>query len=370
MNGYVRRVKRPDHLKPPRLVRLDIELTERCNNNCIHCCINLPEDDASAKSREMNTEQVRDVLMQAADLGCLEVRFTGGEPLLRPDFEDLYIFARRLGMKVLLFTNGCLIEPELVKTLYLTPPLMPIEITVYGMHAESYEAVTRAPGSFDQFRRGVALLLEHRIPFIVKGVVLPPNRHEMDEFESWAESIPWMADIPSYVTTLHLRNRRDDEDKNRLIRSLRLTPQEVVKVMRRRGEKMRLEITEFKSKFMGPAGNRLFSCGLGRGACVDAYGFAQPCMGIRTPELTHYIVRPERNSPGENTGSSPLLYALDRFSGYHEIITTNALYLRRCGVCPLRGLCEQCPAKSWTEHGTLDTPVEYFCEVAREMNSM
>ena len=34
------------------------------------------------------------------------MRFTGGEPLLRPDFEELYLHARRLGMKVLLFTNA------------------------------------------------------------------------------------------------------------------------------------------------------------------------------------------------------------------------------------------------------------------------
>ncbi len=39
-------------------------------------------------------------------------------------------------------------------------------------------------------------------------------------------------------------------------------------------------------------------------------------------------------------------------------------YLRRCGCCFLKGLCEQCPAKSWMEHGTLDTPVEYLCQVA------
>ena len=43
---------------------------------------------------------------------------------------------------------------------------------------------------------------------------------------------------------------------------------------------------------------------------------------------------------------------------------TNPDYLRRCAVCFLKGLCEQCPAKSWTEHGTLDTPVEYLCSVA------
>jgi hypothetical protein len=42
----------------------------------------------------------------------------------------------------------------------------------------------------------------------------------------------------------------------------------------------------------------------------------------------------------------------------------NPDYLARCARCFLKGLCEQCPAKSWMEHGTMDTPVEYICRVA------
>jgi molybdenum cofactor biosynthesis enzyme MoaA len=67
----------------PLLGQLDIELTERCNNNCIHCCINLPMDDVAARQREMTTDEVKSVLTEATALGCLSVRFTGGEPLLR-----------------------------------------------------------------------------------------------------------------------------------------------------------------------------------------------------------------------------------------------------------------------------------------------
>jgi len=47
-----------------------------------------------------------------------------------------------------------------------------------------------------------------------------------------------------------------------------------------------------------------------------------------------------------------------------EMRASNPAYLSRCGRCFLKGLCEQCPAKSWAEHGTLDTPVEYLCDVA------
>jgi sulfatase maturation enzyme AslB (radical SAM superfamily) len=151
-SGYVRTVRSFPEGLAFRLPELDIELTERCNNNCIHCNINLPEGDAQARKREMTTGQVKDILGQAAALGCLRVRFTGGEPLLRPDFEEIYLSARGLGMKVLLFTNGRLITPRLADLFARIPPLATIEITVYGMRAESYEAVTRAPGSFKEFR--------------------------------------------------------------------------------------------------------------------------------------------------------------------------------------------------------------------------
>lgn len=67
----------------PLLTSLDMQLTERCNNNCIHCSINLPRDDAQARDKELSTQEIKDILSEAASLGCLSVRFTGGEPLLR-----------------------------------------------------------------------------------------------------------------------------------------------------------------------------------------------------------------------------------------------------------------------------------------------
>jgi radical SAM protein with 4Fe4S-binding SPASM domain len=356
MSDYVRHIKQSEKNAASRLGHLDIELTERCNNDCIHCCINLPAGDNEARAREMTADQIRDILRQAAALGCMLVRFTGGEPLMRPDFEDLYLNARRLGMKVLLFTNACLITRQLVDLFARIPPLEPVEITAYGMCRESYEAVTRAPGSFALFRAGVNLLLERSVPFIVKSALLPPNRHEQEAFEAWAKTIPWMTRPPGYSMLFDLRNRRDDPDKNRLIKSLRLPPQEALAVLSRDERAYRKDMAAFAAKFMGPAGDKLFACGAGHGMSIDAYGRAQPCMGIRSPELTCDVA-----GPGSHMS---LREALDSFAHLSNVHATNPDYLRRCAVCILKGLCEQCPAKSWAEHGNLDTPVEYLCKMA------
>ena len=375
-------VRRPLDRKPltkkagPRFEQLDLELTERCNNDCIHCCINRKANDAQAQAREMTTEQIEGFLRQAADLGCLQVRVTGGEPLLRKDFQELYIYARRLGLKVLLFTNACLVTPELADLFVRIPPLAEIEITVYGMHRESYEAVTRSPGSFARFQRGINLLLERKVPLAVKWVILPQNKNEVAEFEAWAGTIPRMTGrLPSYVVSLDLRNRRDDEERNACIQSLRLTPSDSLEILTRDVVKYKRSMEEFAARFMGTSGDKLFSCGAGCSLCIDAYGCAQPCMGIRAPEWTVNLVSEfasmqegksvsDTSVSGLNRKSAGLEGTLSRFSGICDLCSTNPEYLRRCARCFLKGLCEQCPAKSWTEHGTLDTPVEYLCETA------
>ncbi|MBM3331642.1 radical SAM protein [candidate division WOR-3 bacterium] len=343
----------PWRKRGPLLGHLDIELTERCNNDCIHCCINLPANDRLAREREMTTDEVKSVLTEAADLGCLSVRFTGGEPLLRDDFEDLYLFARRQGMKVLLFTNARLVTPQLADLFARVPPGELAEVTVYGMKPESYEAVSRSSGSYTEFRRGIDLLLECRVPFVVKGVLLPPNRREMDEFETWAATITAMDKPPGYSMFFDLRGRRDSEVKNRQIAGLRLSPEEGVDILSRNRAARHEEMRQFCSKFMGPAGERLFACGAGRGACIDAYGRAQMCLMLRHPDTTYDL----------KAGS--LRDALTNFfPRLRERRATNPDYLARCARCFLKGLCEQCPAKSWAEQGTLDTPVEYLCDVA------
>ncbi len=345
---------------PQVLRNFDIELTERCDNACIHCYINLPEEDEKARAAEMDTAFVKDILQQAAALGTLDVRFTGGEPLLREDFAELYLFARRLGMRVTLFTNARRITPELAQLMGRVIPGKLVEVTVYGMHSESYDAVAARRGAFAEFRRGIDLLLEYKIPFVVKQAFLPPNRHEIEEFEAWAATLPGMHQKPGYSMNFDLRARRDHPAKNRFIRSLRLSPEETVAMLNRHPG-YRAEMRQFCAKFMGPPGDRLFSCGAGKGLTVDAYGRAQMCLQLRHPEVVYDL-----RSAGETIqGESPLRYVLTRvFPEWRERRAANPEYLRRCARCFLKGLCDQCPAKSWQEHGTLDTPVEYLCRVA------
>lgn len=338
----------------PRLSRLDIELTERCNNNCLHCYINLPIDDLEAERKELSTDEIKKILTEAESVGCMQARFTGGEPLLRNDFSELYVFARKHGFKVYIFTNATLLTPSLADLFSRIPPGERIEVTVYGMKKESYETVSRTSGSFEAAWRGINLLLEKKIPFVIKGALLPSNKDEIEEFEKMALNIPWMDKPPSYSMFFDLRGRRDNADKNQVIKGLRISGEEGLKVLTRGKYRYIKEMKEFCAKFMGPQGSKLFSCGAAIAVgCIDAYGMFQPCMKLRHHDCIYDLRK----------GS--LKDAVANFSPrIRKMKAENPEYLSKCARCFLKGLCEQCPAASWMEHGALDTPVEYLCAVA------
>lgn len=92
----------PDPVVPPPLWLL-AELTYRCPLHCPFCYN--PVDHAHGRS-ELNTEQWLDVLRQARALGAVQLGFSGGEPLLRDDLEQLVGAARELGFYTNLLTSG------------------------------------------------------------------------------------------------------------------------------------------------------------------------------------------------------------------------------------------------------------------------
>jgi len=339
--------------RAPLLADLDIELTERCDNNCIHCWINRPAADEAARKRELSTAALEAILREAAGLGALSVRFTGGEPLVREDFAELYASARRLGLRVILATNARRMTPELADLLARIPPRAPIEVTVYGMTQASYEAVSRVAGSFAEFQRGLRLLLARGIPLSVRWVHLPQNQVDREAFETWAATIPGMGRGRAGVVFLDLRARRDDPARNRQIANLRVGPRESVEVLRWGGEEHSRDAFEVCSRFTGPRGDRLFTCGAGRRVCLDAYGMLQPCLALRHPQTVYDL------KAGSLEEALRVFFPRLRCAR-----AVNPDYLARCARCSLHGFCDQCPAKSWTEHGTLDTPVQYLCEVA------
>ena len=120
---------------------IDFELTERCNNNCIHCYINRSSQNFLIKNKELRFKQIISILDDLHSNGIKKIRFTGGEPLLRDDFFDIYLYAYNLGFKIYVSTNATLFTAKHLELLRNQPPQL-ISTTIYGWDKYSYEKVT------------------------------------------------------------------------------------------------------------------------------------------------------------------------------------------------------------------------------------
>jgi radical SAM protein with 4Fe4S-binding SPASM domain len=357
---YVRRRRLPDlelwtRLKDKRAaMSFDLELTARCNLNCRHCYINLPAGDHAARSRELGAAEIDRIAAEAVSLGAVWCLVTGGEPLLRPDFCEVYERLRRRGLLVSLYTNATLVGDEHVKFLKRRPP-RDIEVTVYGVTRETYERVTRVPGSFDAFEKGLDRLLRSGLPVRLKAMALRSNRNELERIAAFCRART--KDYFRFDPFLHFRFDRDPA-RNMDIEAERLSPEEIAAL--EKGDAARFEALErHRADFVssGPpdeACRHLFRCGAGkRNFVVGHDGRLKICLSLLHPDFLYDL----------RQGS--LTEAWTRFvPGVLARTSSRPEYLDGCARCPIVNLCLWCPANAHLECGELDRPVEYFCRVA------
>lgn len=320
-----------------------IEITNRCPLTCSHCYNNLPMNDTAARRAELSYDEHLRLLDELADLGCLWLLFSGGEIFARRDFLDIYEYAKRKGFLVTLFTNGILIDERIADRLAAMPPFA-IEITLYGRTRETYEALTRIPGSFDKCMRGIDLLLERGLPLKLKTVGLSINKHEVFDMKAYADSRGLEFNFDAMI------NPRIDCSAAPL--GVRLSPSEVVELdlrdPARVGEWQRLA-RDF-APVAPPAGEtpQLYDCGAGMSSfAVDPYGNVTMCV------LSHF------DSFNLRDGAF-----LDGWNMLQSLRLKPITRPTKCTACRLRSMCGMCPAQGELENGDPEAPVDFLCHVA------
>lgn len=335
-------------------VAFDLEITARCNNDCRHCYINLPTTDSEARAQELTLAEIERIAREAVSMGAVWCLLTGGEPLLREDFPDIYLALKRLGLLVSVFTNACLVTASHVELFQSHPP-RDIEVTVYGATETTYERVTRRPGSFRAFRRGLDLLLSGGVKVHLKAMALRSNVLELEEIGRFCRKLS--VDSYRFDPLLHLRFDRDPE-RNREIRGERLTPTEIAAI--ERGDKERFgALRKECDRLILPGSeradcNHLFHCGAGKGGfSVSFDGRFRLCSSLWHPD-TVFDLR-------KGSLAEAWQQLVPRVRGMRS---DRPEFLARCRACPIINLCLWCPAHAYLETGELDQPVDYFCEVA------
>jgi len=321
-------------------IKGSLELTLRCNLDCAHCYGRLPLDDMQSQREELSLSEIYALLDDAAEAGCLWLLITGGEPLARPDFVEIYTYAKKKGFLTTLFTNGTLITEKLANHLQEYSPYL-VEITLYGVTRETHERVTRVPGSFRQSLKGIHRLLERGIPMNLKTMAMTINRHEIKDLEKFAEELGVKFRFDPVINAPFNGSRE--------ALSLRLTPEQVLELDITDDRRVD-EYRELCQKFKGSLGtDKLYECGAGLyNFHIDPYGQMSICMSARWPSY--------------NLRRGSLQDGFYKF--FPQVRSQKPKSSYPCGLCDLHWLCSNCPGSAYAEMGDPEAVVDYYCRIA------
>ena len=321
------------------------ETTHRCPFECAHC-FNRALSAATEPSEPELTlaEQIR-ILDELADMGCLWLLLTGGEPLARADFLELYIYAKKKGFLVTLFTNAALVNDFIADALAEFPPFR-IEVSVYGHTPETFERVTGVPGSYDRARKGIGLLRARKLALSLKSVAMTLNCHEIRKMKHWCEKDLGLTFRFDALITPRLDCARDPL-------AVRLEAHDVLALDvadSERMESLRQALEAHEKERPDPERvSALYSCGAGLNSLsIDPFGKLTLCSQSRDPQwdLRRHTVK----------------------DGWRDFLRDVRQQKRstasRCADCVLVAICGNCPANALLENGDVESPIEFQCEVA------
>jgi radical SAM protein with 4Fe4S-binding SPASM domain len=315
------------------------ELTNHCNFRCVHCYL------APDPRPELGTAEVFRLLDEMQAAGVLMLTLTGGEPLLRRDFSEIYRRAHGLGFLVNVFTNGSRITEEHVRLFRELPPRQ-VEITVNGITKETFERVTAKEGSHAEVFAAIRNLHEAGVRLLLKTNGMSINAHEALAVKGFARSLP----NAFYKFDTAIMPRRDHDPAPT---RLRLSPREILTIYAADPEmegQIQAECASLERE--APAGRRAFQCSAGEERFhLSAWGDLHPC----------HTVRPIRVSLRENSFGAAVGELRRRV---RELTYPPE---SKCGSCRIFAQCDSCPGLAHLEGRSPVLPAKYHCEVAHEV---
>ena len=161
------------------------ELTFACPVQCSYC--SNPLELSASRKNELSTEEWIRVMRQARKLGAVQLGFSGGEPLVRTDLEELVVEAKSLGYYINLITSSIGLTTEKIIRLK-GAGLGHIQISFQGSNRESNKLL----GGTDSFDHKVAMtkeVIKQELPLGLNFVLHRQNMHQVKEFLTMAQSL-------------------------------------------------------------------------------------------------------------------------------------------------------------------------------------
>lgn len=314
-----------------------IELTYKCNLNCIHCfaknCTNHKTD-----SVEMTTAEIIDLINDLYNLNVFKLTFTGGELFSRNDSYEIIEYSINKGFLVDIFSNGTLLSDDAIRDISKLHPRS-FQSSIYSHIASRHDEITGEVGSFNKTLHTLRLFASYDVPINIKTIIMHFNQNDYKGLEELSQSIgatfqPGLSISP-----------KNDGDKTPC--SYRVTDAETIKNFFLNKHNNHNSINSFSKRDLNSS-----ICGAARSSLsIDPYGNVFPCNAF--------------NFPLGNIKKQKIEDIWNNSLELHKIRKYSVRDLPKCKNCKYLDFCSFCPGMALLETGSMFEPYSEACSHAK-----
>lgn len=331
------------------ILNLQFELSSRCNERCIHCYIpNYKKDDGT----DLPTKKVKQLIDEYAEMGGLQVTFSGGEAFLHKDLLELVEYCKNKDLKVSILSNLLIITDHTIQKLKELNVSL-IQTSLYSMDPDKHDAVTKVKGSFKRTKNAIDKLVRADIPVQISCPIMKANKEGYEEVLKYGRSLKIKVDCDyiimaqSDLGTDNLANRLNLEETEKI---LRIIIENDIDYREKTLQQLPISdriLFDFSNYINEPM------CGVGYdNCCIAANGDVYPCSGWGGYVLGNVY---------KNSLKEIWLYGEE----VKKLRSITKGDFPECLKCDARNYCSTCLVRNFNESaGDMFKVNKHFCDVA------
>jgi len=331
--------------KAPQIFGLQIEVTARCNERCIHCYIPNQKKDGG---KDMELALILRVLDEAKEIGTLQVTLSGGELFMHKDIGTILRHARKNDFSISILSNLVLLSDKHISLLKEINPSL-VQVSLYSMKAEEHDAITLVKGSFNKTKNAIERLVAADIPVQISCPVMKLNR------KSYKDVLVYANKLRTKAYTDFIMMAQADHDVNNLAQRISLdeTAELLTDMLQFDQDYLDTTLQQEPKSFDIEKYKKSQVCGVGvDNICITANGDYYPCAGWQGMILGNAY----KQSLKDIWENSEQIKELRK--------VTNASF-PECIVCEAKDYCAMCLVRNYNENnGDMFKITKHFCDVA------
>lgn len=160
--------------------RIDLKITFQCNNRCKFCV----QGNKRQRCEDLSYEEIKKIFKKEKE-SYGEIVFTGGEPTIRTDIIELVAFAKKLGYRILIQTNGRMLAYKSFCKDIIKAGASVFAISIHGHNSKLHDGLTGVKGSFEQTVSGIENILYSGSLAVTNTVINKMNYRHLPEIANF-----------------------------------------------------------------------------------------------------------------------------------------------------------------------------------------